>query len=1261
LAGDRGFCWYDGGSSLDWVKGDDRMRTQRWLRTIAPVGWAIVAMPLMVMPPVVAQTVVPDTTLGAESSTVTPDEVIRGVLSDRIEGGATRGGNLFHSFERFAIDAGRGVYFANPAGIENILSRVTGNSRSDIFGRLGVLGNANLFLLNSNGIVFGPNANLDIVGSFTATTANAIQLGDRGFFSASAPEPPSQLLTINPSAFLFNQIAAQPIVNQSRAINPNVPTFIDGLRVNDEQSLLLLGGDVILDGGLVQARGGRVEIGGIRGSGVVGLTVTGNVLDLTFPHDATLADITLRAGVFGDRASIDTSGFANTTTSAGGEIQTHSRNLTLTNNSVIASDTFGSRGGGNISLRASDIEMLDQSSVLAITYSDGDSGNIEINADRLRMQNSAQISTITFLATGNGGKIFVQADESIDLQNNSQVGSLSVGRGDQASAGQAGDIVIRTDVLNLQNSSGMISNTFIGGGNAGNIDIQADTVTLLYSALTSSSYGVGVGGNISVKTNSLFINQGSLIVTSTFDISSFLLNSLSGTYPSELIDLIVDLRNSASLDQLGQANAGNLSITAANLVEIIGTSPNGDTGSQLSTDTFGDGRAGDLTITTGNLRITEGGSVSSNSRGAGRGGDIQVNASNAVDISGLSPNRAFVSFLGSEATNTGSAGDIVITSRSLTVQGGAFISTQTFGQGEGGNLTVSAIETMTLSDTAVLDDQRIFQSGLFTTTGGAGASGNIRVVDTERLVVQGGAVVNASTFSRGAGGNVEVDADTVEILGLSRDRLFQSALGSESTGVENGGRAGDVQINSRNIIVLDGLISTQTFGTGRGGDLSIKAHESMLLSGTGTRTDGSTVGGISTATRGTASGGDLQLETRQLIVRDGAGIIGSTFNTGRAGDVTVKADSIELLGGSANGLLKSGIASQSEVFGEGGDAGNVTVTTRALNIKDGAGISTATFGQGRGGNLTVHVRESTELSGFAVLPDGSPSASELSIRTIGSGDTGILQLFTGSLNIRDGAAIFADASGAGRAGNINIFVDGTLKMDTGLISSASSFSEGGTITVRARDIRLQRNSDITTNVFSGAGGGGDITLTANSIVALGDSDILSFARDGRGGNVTLNTRAFFGQNYRPALFGTDPRTLNGNNRVDINASGTVFGIITLPDVSFIQSSLTQLAQTAIDTNQLLATSCIVRRNQPNPSSFYITGPGGLPDRPGTPSSPSFPTGEIRNIAGEPPNSPHTSHLTPHTSPSWQIGDPIQEPDGVYQLPNGELVLSHTCR
>ena len=106
---------------------------------------------------------VADDTLGAEQSLVTPTE-INGVPGHLITEGAQRGANLFHSFQDFSIDAGRAAYFANPDGVENILGRVTGGEGSEILGRLGVLGEANLFLVNPNGIVFGPNSSLDIGG-----------------------------------------------------------------------------------------------------------------------------------------------------------------------------------------------------------------------------------------------------------------------------------------------------------------------------------------------------------------------------------------------------------------------------------------------------------------------------------------------------------------------------------------------------------------------------------------------------------------------------------------------------------------------------------------------------------------------------------------------------------------------------------------------------------------------------------------------------------------------------------------------------------------------------------------------------------------------------------------------------------------------------------------------------------------------------------------------------------------------------------------
>ncbi|MDY7014590.1 MAG: filamentous hemagglutinin N-terminal domain-containing protein, partial [Cyanobacteriota bacterium] len=133
----------------------------------------------------------PDTTLGTETSIVTPQSA-----RHLIEGGATRGTNLFHSFLEFNVGENQRVDFANPATIHNILTRVTGTNVSNILGTLGVEGGANLFLLNPNGIIFGPNAQLDIRGSFVATTANSI-LFDNGIeYGAINPQAPP-LLTVS--------------------------------------------------------------------------------------------------------------------------------------------------------------------------------------------------------------------------------------------------------------------------------------------------------------------------------------------------------------------------------------------------------------------------------------------------------------------------------------------------------------------------------------------------------------------------------------------------------------------------------------------------------------------------------------------------------------------------------------------------------------------------------------------------------------------------------------------------------------------------------------------------------------------------------------------------------------------------------------------------------------------------------------------------------------------------------------------------------
>jgi large exoprotein involved in heme utilization and adhesion len=128
---------------------------------------------------------------------------------------------------------------------------------------------------------------------------------------------------------------------------------------------------------------------------------------------------------------------------------------------------------------------------------------------------------------------------------------------------------------------------------------------------------------------------------------------------------------------------------------------------------------------------------------------------------------------------------------------------------------------------------------------------------------------------------------------------------------------------------------------------------------------------------------------------------------------------------------------------------------------------------------------------------------------------------------------------------------------------------------------------------------------------------------------------------------SDPKTLLENAAVDINASGAVSGLISFPDSSYVQNSLNPLNQNVIDPNQLIAKTCI-RRDRNTQGSLYVLGAGGLPDRPGDLRATQYPTGEVRDLS------------PPIADKPWQKGDPIVEPQGAYQLSNGEWVLSQEC-
>ncbi|MEM9505667.1 MAG: filamentous hemagglutinin N-terminal domain-containing protein, partial [Cyanobacteria bacterium P01_E01_bin.43] len=206
--------------------------------------------------------VMPDQTLGDESSVVTPLDAD----TDLIEGGALRDSVLFHSFETFGIPEGQGVYFANPEFVNTIFSRVTGSDPSLLFGTLGVLGDADLMLINPNGILFGPNAELDLRGVFTAATATGIVFPGGEVFSALEPEA-APLLTVNvqaPVGVVFEGGIPGAVVNQGDLI------------VDAGAGLTLIGG-TFANSGTLRAPGGQVSVAAVPSNHVVQLNESGAI------------------------------------------------------------------------------------------------------------------------------------------------------------------------------------------------------------------------------------------------------------------------------------------------------------------------------------------------------------------------------------------------------------------------------------------------------------------------------------------------------------------------------------------------------------------------------------------------------------------------------------------------------------------------------------------------------------------------------------------------------------------------------------------------------------------------------------------------------------------------------------------------------------------------------------------------------------------------------------------------------------------------
>ncbi|MEH2283492.1 MAG: filamentous hemagglutinin N-terminal domain-containing protein [Nostoc sp.] len=1295
--------------------------------------------------------IVPDSTLGAESSQVIGN--FQGLPIEVITGGATRQINLFHSFQEFNISEGRGAYFFIPsADIQNILARVTGSNPSEILGRLGTFGNSspNLFLINPNGIVFGKNASLDVQGSFVGTTANGLQFGNQGVFSATNPQA-VPLLTINPSVLLFNQIQASGgIINQSQApAGTNaIGNNVTGLQVANGKSLLLVGGNINIDGGGIHAYGGNVELAGLAAPGNIGLNIAGDNLGLVIPENVERADVSLtngaevnvrgagggnikiearnvnlagksilRAGIdtglgtpnskggdininaTGDTTLIDKSFIANVVQEGAfgqaGDINITTGTLTLSDGGGINASIFGQGNGGNVNINAQgDISFrnsrpgeLNGIFSLVDEGAIGNGGNVTINTRSLEINDGSEIQSITS-GKGNSGNIIINARNNISLDgNNGNRFSRIINNVQSIIEGNAGNIEITTGTLKATNGA-FIASSIFGKGNAGNISINAlDNIVFDSNSDVSSEVleGVGNGGNIYLKTGSLSLTNGGQVSTSLLgqgnagnitieasdnvkldgvfiDAGKFDLNDLDDDKSSGLqSDLLIggvgkagnievttgslSVTNGAQISSTtaGVGNAGNITINARDNVTVSGFGGREKPGSLVSTEGVQNaiGNGGDIRITASNLLLKDGGRLNAINGGQGNGGNIFLDVGNTITFDGIGGNGLPSS--ANTLTFDGNAGNIQIKTGSLFLtNGGTISSVHLEGKGNGGNITINARDTVKIDGvvkgvTSILGKLDIFSSLSSSLVSGEGKGGDIEIT-TGSLSVTNGAFISGSTDGKGNGGNITINArDTVTLDG-GENGLF--ALVGTSAANNSVGNAGDIRINARELFLKNGGgLAAFSSGQGNGGNIFINTRDAVIIDGI----SGKKATGVSSSlfAGGVGKGGDIQITTNSLTLSNGGQLIASSLGKGNAGDIIVNAgDAIGIDGVGSNGS-SSGVFTTLEGEAEG-RGGNINLTTGSLFLTNGGIVNASTFSRGNGGNITIDARDRILIDGISTTGFSSGVFSAVNPTSVGNG--GNIYLTTDSLYLSNAGRLSTSSVGQGKAGDININSGSTTLDNKASVTATTNSGDGGNINLTASDrLLLRNNSQISTaaGTAQAGGDGGNIDINSKFIIAIPkeNSDITANAFTGTGGNVKINSQGVFGIESR-----TKP-----TEKSDITASSElgVSGVINInaPDTSSILNSFTELPP-VIDTNALIANSCISHGTKRQENSFTITGSGALTtNRPGVLVS-NYTTGEVRGVET--------------TSRPWKKGDPIIEPTGLYRLNNGQLLLSREC-
>lgn len=653
--------------------------------------------------------IIPDTSLGNEASIVTPSQ-----NGSKILGGATRGENLYHSFESFNVGEGLEAYFDGPQDISHIFSRVTGSSASEIFGTLGVEGTADLFFLNENGILFGADSAIDLNGSLVLSTAQTIEFPDGRFSSnlnldSVLSEDMPQILVVNgPSTISVENVGRTPVdatVLPSELVNKPIDNGpLPGLSSASETSLAFVAKEILFDGAIIRNGDGLISIIGLQGN----VQIEDDPLGWVFTVDS-LGDVSESGTV-----EIMGNSLVESVGTISGQVNLVGNEISVVDgSSVIVANYGGSTYQGGVFVTAGNLVIGDfysanansPSDIFAQSINGERGGEISIEANNLQLVGGGQI-IVTATDTASGGDITVDVEEGISIDGiflprpgiNSSIVNTTYG------SGRSGGVEIISTDLKVTDGGNIVTST-VGSGRASDVFVNSDRIVVsgVLPFVTRPSYigsvtaGTGNSGNLFLGTETLEILEGAGVGTANLGFSGDAQDAVIVATDSILVSGISPSKTTPTGIERSALRSSS-SITDPVFAFVLDSS-----GALL-------GNAGNLSVETPQLTIRDGGIVSVQNDGTGDGGIVRIEA-DSIEVLDAAAILA--------STAGGQGGDVEIISRSLVVATDASLEATALEEGDGGNLAVDSIGIALVENATISANAEGGRGGTVTLSAGA--------------------------------------------------------------------------------------------------------------------------------------------------------------------------------------------------------------------------------------------------------------------------------------------------------------------------------------------------------------------------------------------------------------------------------------------------------------------------------------------------------------------------------------------------------------